>query len=78
MVSNRGVDLNRNYGYGWGSNDTGSSPNPCSATYRGESEFSEPETQAVRDFIIESILIMFYIITPIGMYIFILGEWFIS
>ena len=50
---NRGVDLNRNYGYGWGSDDTGSSPNPCSATYRGESEFSEPETQAVRDFIID-------------------------
>ena len=49
---NRGVDLNRNYGYGWGSDDTGSSPNPCSATYRGESEFSEPETQAVRDFIV--------------------------
>ena len=51
--SNRGVDLNRNYGYGWGADDTGSSPNPCSATYRGESEFSEPETQAVRDFIVE-------------------------
>ena len=50
--SNRGVDLNRNYGFGWGSNDTGSSPNPCSATYRGDTEFSEPETQAVRDFII--------------------------
>ena len=50
--SNRGVDLNRNYGFGWGSNDTGSSPNPCSATYRGDAEFSEPETQAVRDFII--------------------------
>ena len=46
----RGVDLNRNYGYGWGSNDTGSSPNPCSATYRGTSAFSEPETQAVRNF----------------------------
>ena len=50
--SNRGVDLNRNYGFGWGANDTGSSPNPCSATYRGNAEFSEPETQAVRDFII--------------------------
>ena len=50
--TNRGVDLNRNYGYGWGSDNTGSSPNPCSTTYRGESEFSEPETQAVRDFII--------------------------
>ncbi len=49
----RGVDLNRNYGYGWGSDNTGSSPNPCSATYRGESSFSELETQVVRDFIIE-------------------------
>jgi len=50
--TNRGVDLNRNYGYGWGANDTGSSPDPCATTYRGESEFSEPETQAVRDFIL--------------------------
>ena len=49
--TNRGVDLNRNYGYGWGVNDTGSSPDPCEETYRGESAFSEPETQAVRDFI---------------------------
>ena len=48
----RGVDLNRNYGFGWGANDIGSSPDPCSATYRGESSFSEPETQAVRDFIL--------------------------
>ena len=51
--TNRGVDLNRNYGYGWGSDNTGSSPNPCSTTYRGESPFSEPETQAVALFIIE-------------------------
>ncbi len=50
--TNRGVDINRNYGFGWGANNTGSSPNPCSTTYRGESEFSEPETQAVRDFIL--------------------------
>ena len=48
----RGVDLNRNFGYDWGANDQGSSPNPCSATYRGESEFSEPETDALRDFIL--------------------------
>ena len=47
----RGVDLNRNYGYGWGTNNTGSSPNPCSDTYRGTSAFSEPETQIVKDFI---------------------------
>ena len=47
----RGVDLNRNYGYGWGANNTGSSSNPCSDTYRGNSAFSEPETQIVKDFV---------------------------
>lgn len=45
-----GVDLNRNYGYEWGFDNSGSSPNPDSQTYRGTSAFSEPETQAVRDF----------------------------
>ena len=49
--TNRGVDLNRNYGYSWGANNTGSSPDPCSTTYRGTEEFSEPETAAVRDFV---------------------------
>jgi len=49
--TNRGVDLNRNYGFGWGANNIGSSPDPCATTYRGESAFSEPETQVVRDFI---------------------------
>lgn len=46
----RGVDLNRNYGYEWGADNSGSSPNPCSSVFRGDSAFSEPETQAVRDF----------------------------
>lgn len=46
-----GVDLNRNYGYNWGYDDDGSSPNTNSATYRGPSAFSEPETQLVRDFV---------------------------
>jgi len=45
-----GVDLNRNYGYLWGYDDQGSSPNPTSDVYRGEAPFSEPETQALRDF----------------------------
>jgi len=45
-----GVDLNRNYGYHWGYDDAGSSPDPSSLVYRGPSAFSEPETQAVRDF----------------------------
>ena len=45
-----GVDLNRNYGYQWGFDDIGSSPNPNSSTYRGAEAFSEPETQAVSAF----------------------------
>ncbi len=49
----RGVDLNRNYGYEWGADNFGSSPDSCSATFRGDSAFSEPETQAVRDFILD-------------------------
>ena len=51
LGTQRGVDLNRNYGFGWGANDTGSSPDPCSAIYRGESAFSEPEIEIVKDFI---------------------------
>jgi hypothetical protein len=46
-----GVDLNRNYGYQWGFDDLGSSTKPCSLTYRGKSPFSEPETQAIKQFI---------------------------
>lgn len=45
-----GVDLNRNYGYQWGINDQGSSPNPGSDVYRGSGPFSEVETQAVKFF----------------------------
>ena len=46
-----GVDLNRNYGYGWG-DDAGSSGIPGADTYRGPTPFSEPETQVVRDFVL--------------------------
>lgn len=45
-----GVDLNRNYGYNWGYDNTGSSPTSSSDTYRGTAGFSEPETQAIRNF----------------------------
>jgi hypothetical protein len=45
-----GVDLNRNYGYMWGFNNNGSDPNPGDINYRGTGPFSEPETQAVREF----------------------------
>lgn len=44
-----GVDLNRNYGFNWGIDNRGSSPNPASETYRGVAPFSEPETKAVKD-----------------------------
>lgn len=45
-----GVDLNRNWGYAWGG--PGSAGNTNSDIYRGTAPFSEPETQAVRDFIL--------------------------
>ena len=48
----QGVDLNRNYSYNWGANNSGSSGNPCSAVYRGTSAFSENETEAISDFIL--------------------------
>jgi murein tripeptide amidase MpaA len=44
-----GVDINRNYGYRWGFDNTGSSGMPGSEIYRGTGPFSEPETAAVRD-----------------------------
>ena len=46
-----GVDLNRNYGYRWGL-EPGSSGMPTDETYRGPAAFSEPETLAVRDFVV--------------------------
>ncbi|NTV83466.1 MAG: zinc carboxypeptidase, partial [Bacteroidales bacterium] len=45
-----GVDLNRNYGYKWGYDNSGSSPEPSDDTYRGPSAFSEPEIMCIRDF----------------------------
>ncbi len=47
-----GVDLNRNYGYMWGYDNVGSSGTTSNELYRGTAPFSEPETQAVRDFCI--------------------------
>lgn len=48
-----GVDLNRNYGpYAyWDAPNGGSSTNPSHNTYRGTSPFSEPETDAIREFL---------------------------
>jgi len=44
-----GVDLNRNYAIAW---DRGVS-DPSSEVYRGPTPFSEPETQAIRDLVLE-------------------------
>ncbi len=46
-----GVDLNRNWGYKWGM--AGSSASASSDTYRGTAPFSEPETAAMRDYILQ-------------------------
>jgi hypothetical protein len=46
-----GIDLNRNYSYMWGYDNSGSSPDGCSETYRGTAPFSELETQAVQNFV---------------------------
>ncbi len=47
-----GVDINRNYPYGWNS-CKGSSPNIAAQDYRGPSPASEPETQAMMNFVAE-------------------------
>jgi len=49
---NDGVDLNRNYGYKWAYDNSGSSSDSTSAVYRGTAPFSEPETETVRQFCI--------------------------
>lgn len=45
-----GIDINRNYGYMWGYDNQGSSPDPGAQTYRGTGPFSEPETELQRIF----------------------------
>ncbi|XP_063365813.1 carboxypeptidase B-like [Cydia amplana] len=50
-----GVDLNRNFSYGWGeAGEDGSSEDPGSIFYRGPKPFSEPETAAVQRAVLES------------------------
>jgi carboxypeptidase T len=47
--SKHGADLNRNFTFYWGG--TGSSSNQCSDIYRGPSPASEPETQAIQNYV---------------------------
>lgn len=65
-----GVDLNRNYGFGWGTG--GSSQRTSSDVYMGPSPFSEPETQAIQNFIAQrqniSILLSFHSFSELILY----------
>ncbi|MEZ4767583.1 MAG: M14 family zinc carboxypeptidase [Caldilineales bacterium] len=47
--TSRGADLNRNFQFQWGCCN-GSSGSQCSETYRGPSPASEPEVQAIQDY----------------------------
>ena len=61
-LDDTGVDLNRNYATSWGLSEQltiglneerfDECQDPCSECYRGQKPFSEPETQALRDFLI--------------------------
>ena len=46
----RGADLNRNFEFAWGCCN-GSSDYVCDLTYRGPNPASEPETQAIQDYV---------------------------
>jgi PKD repeat protein len=48
-TNSRGADLNRNFAFKWGCCG-GSSGYPCDDTYRGPTAGSEPETQAVQNY----------------------------
>ncbi|MDP4983574.1 M14 family zinc carboxypeptidase [Pseudoalteromonas tunicata] len=49
--SSVGVDLNRNFSFGWGTVEGGSSGEACQETYRGPSAGSEPEVAAIENYI---------------------------
>ncbi|MGD2159356.1 MAG: M14 family metallopeptidase, partial [Anaerolineales bacterium] len=49
-TTSRGVDLNRNFEFQWGCCG-GSSGSECNETFRAESPASEPETQAVQNYL---------------------------
>ena len=65
----KGVDLNRNFGYHWGG--YGASDNPCKETFRGSSAFSEPESRAIRDFLLsrENKFVLYLTFHSYGQYI---------
>lgn len=52
--SSIGIDLNRNFSFKWGNIDglEGSSADATAGTFRGDHPFSEPESKALRDFVL--------------------------
>lgn len=48
----RGADLNRNFSFGWNCCN-GSTGDACTQTYRGPSSASEPETQAMQNYMLD-------------------------
>ena len=61
--------MNRNFGYHWGG--FGASENACKETYRGTSAFSEPESRAIRDFLLrgENNFVLYLTFHSYGQYI---------
>lgn len=53
-LPNAGVDLDRNFDVQWGKVTGGASTDPAAPTYQGTAAFSEPETQALRDYLLNS------------------------
>jgi len=47
----QGVDLNRNFEFQWGISPTCSSTNECSFVFRGSAPASEPETDAIQEYV---------------------------
>lgn len=67
-----GTDLNRNWGYGWGSQS--SSQDPCSLNFPGVKPFSEKETSSVSEYIknITNLKVnIFYSISYLSIYVLI-------
>jgi hypothetical protein len=50
-TTTRGVDINRNFDYFWGTAGSGSSGTPSNDSYRGPAPESEPETKIIKEFV---------------------------
>jgi carboxypeptidase A4 len=48
-----GVDLNRNFGYKWGQIG-GATVDTCAWNYAGKDAFSEPESKAIQNYVLQN------------------------